>query len=56
MKPSPFEKSAKDKKADKKHGKPEGGNTDNAQDKRDGKLGKKEMPAPAFMKKSGRGK
>jgi hypothetical protein len=50
--PAAFEKSAKDKKADKKHGKPEGGKTDSAQDKRDGKFGKSGVPA--FMKKSGK--
>jgi len=54
MKPAAFEKSAKDKKADKKHGKPEGSKTDAAQDKRDGKSGK--GMAPPFMKKSGRGR
>jgi hypothetical protein len=48
-KASIFEKSSKDKKADKKHGKPEGSKTDRMQDK----SGTKEMPAPAFMKKSG---
>ena len=51
MKPANFEKSAKDRKADKKHGKPENSKTDKAQDKRDGKG----MPAPPFMKKSGKG-
>jgi hypothetical protein len=51
-KASVFEKSAKDKKADKKHGSPEGSKTDSAQDKRDGKFGKG-MPAKPFMKKSG---
>jgi hypothetical protein len=57
MKPAAFEKSAKDKKADKKHGKPEGSKTDVAQDKKDGKYGKgKSMPAPPFMKKSARGR
>ena len=52
MKPAAFEKSAKDKKADKKHGAPEGSKTDSAQDKRDGKG----MPAKPFMKKSGKGR
>jgi hypothetical protein len=49
MKAAAFEKSAKDKKADKKHGKPEGSKTDKAQDKKDGKV----MP---FMKKGGKGR
>jgi hypothetical protein len=52
MKPAAFEKSAKDKKADKKHGGPEGGKKDAAQDKKDGKG----MPSKPFMKKSGRGR
>lgn len=48
--PTAFEKSAKDRKADKKHGAPENSKTDRAQDKRDGKG----MPGKPFMKKSGK--
>ena len=56
MSKASFEKSAKDKAADKKHGAPEGSKKDMAQDKRDGKPMGKNMPAKPFMQKSGRGR